>query len=610
MKDRDTTPLVLSPAQHQAILATLILPTLITNMARQDHPLVVYVSGQPGSGKTALADMIHTALRHRGGAVRIGSDAYKTFHPAYRLLLAEDDRTAGLKVRPDTRRWRDDVEQHVRQRRLDAVVEAALEDPQGFRGAAGAYRAAGYRIEVAVLATPEALSQLGITHRYASEVHTTGGGRYVSPDNHDTCSTALIDTLAVIEAEYLADRVTVFRRGHESLYTNTLANGSWHHPPNAARAVIQERSRPWSAAETHHFRNEVSLTEQQAQPGLMPDERRHAVTGGIQRASALAHPLRRLEQLPSPRTAPDYHRLSRKEHTRIWEERIVPLLLNSVTAQAHPVVTYVMAQPGAGKTFAADLVQRATITRSPIRLAGDRFKMFHPDYLQLLTEDPRTAGARIRQDYRAWHANAESLLRSHRADMLIECAPGSAQEFWSSAQAAQEADYRIEIVLLAVREADSRQGAAHRYAQAQRHGVPGRFTSASGHDRCYHAITEIVQAMETHPAVNSVIIMRRDLESLRHTVRMANSSWAQGSARFAAVLTAERNRPYTQAEARRFIRIQQVLRTALPQYRVEVEQIAKLASPLLPDQFQPRQLVYAPAPLALLSLPAPRGAVH
>ena len=35
------------------------------------------------------------------------------------------------------------------------------------------------------------------------------------------------------------------------------------------------------------------------------------------------------------------------------------------------------------------------------------FKAVHPDYRRLLQEEPRTASARIRDDYRAWQQKAE-----------------------------------------------------------------------------------------------------------------------------------------------------------------------------------------------------------
>ncbi|MGK5643399.1 zeta toxin family protein, partial [Streptomyces sp. URMC 126] len=80
-----------------------------------------------------------------------------------------------------------------------------------WRTSSSAYRRAGHRVEVVAVATPEAWSQLGLVDRFLSEA-ITGGGRYVSWENHDACAQQMLQTLAVIETEQLADRITVVRR--------------------------------------------------------------------------------------------------------------------------------------------------------------------------------------------------------------------------------------------------------------------------------------------------------------------------------------------------------------------------------------------------------------
>ncbi|MGW1412631.1 zeta toxin family protein [Streptomyces sp. NPDC002403] len=152
----------------------MILPAFTQGAARQSHPVVVIVGGQPGAGKTQIADLVQGVLNRRGGAVRVARDLYKATHRHYDALLAADVRTAGAKVRPDTSRWQAEAEEHIRARRFDAVVESALADPDETRASSAAYRRSGHRIEVVALATPEALSQLGILDRFLTEaVHTT-----------------------------------------------------------------------------------------------------------------------------------------------------------------------------------------------------------------------------------------------------------------------------------------------------------------------------------------------------------------------------------------------------------------------------------------------------
>nr|WTA00844.1 zeta toxin family protein [Streptomyces sp. NBC_00857] len=124
---------VLSERENLEVLHQVILPTATRGAARQDRPVVVIVCGQPGAGKTWIADLVQAVLDHRGGAVRIGRDLYKPAHRHYAALLAADVRTAGAAVRPDTSRWQSTIEEHVRARRfacpgVDAVARHVTED--------------------------------------------------------------------------------------------------------------------------------------------------------------------------------------------------------------------------------------------------------------------------------------------------------------------------------------------------------------------------------------------------------------------------------------------------------------------------------------------------
>ncbi|WP_329374928.1 zeta toxin family protein [Streptomyces sp. NBC_01483] len=234
-------------------------------------------------------------------------------------------------VRPDTHRWQAAVEAHVRARGFDAVVESALADPDDFRASSLAYRDAGHRIEVVAVATSEALSQLGIVDRFLTEA-VADGGRYVSWEKHDTCAKNLLNTLAVIEAEQLADRVTVVRRDGTLLYANELTpDGDWRHRPAADRAVRVERARPWTAPETALFRRELARTDRRVHTELAEEDRRLAVQRDSERAAAWSEPVRRTAQPTPVPPGGIYHRLSADEHRWIFDELITSTVLANVT---------------------------------------------------------------------------------------------------------------------------------------------------------------------------------------------------------------------------------------------------------------------------------------
>ncbi|MFC5156701.1 zeta toxin family protein [Streptomyces amakusaensis] len=591
------------PPAHPSAPAAPVLAGALLRAVPQPCPVVVFVLGQPGSGKTAVMDLAHAALDRRGGAVRVDRDMYKDHHPGYADFLAEDVRTAGVRVREETYRWRAEVEARARAGRFDVVVEEALADPAGWTASPARWRRAGYRVEVVALAVPEAVSQLGVLDRYL-RLAEEGRARYVGWGNHDACAAALPAVLADIEAGHLADLVTVVRRTGDVLYTNSLARaGRWSRTPGAREALLAERSRPWSPAETGVFRRALADADRRAHDPRLPGDWALAVRRDAERAAALAEPVRRTAQPRLDAPGSDYHRLSAEEHRWTFDNLIVPDLLEDITPQEKPIAVFVMGQPGAGKTAMTHMIRR-TLRGRPVLIRGGDFKTAHPDYLQLLREEPRTAGERIRADYRAWQAMAEELVRERHADAVVEIAPSSAASFVNTAMLYREAGYRVELVVLAVRAADSLQGTADRCARMIRLGVPARFTTVHGHDAHFAVLAEAVAAAEQVPVTDSVMVLRRDGTVLYRNEHVSEGGWSSPLGAARALLT-EQNRPYADQEAARFWALHRCLRADLPQYRADLTRIARLARPLMPLRLQPHGLC-GPAAVAGLPLPCPR----
>ncbi|MEU3706975.1 zeta toxin family protein [Streptomyces anulatus] len=586
MKDEDVIPVVLPEREHEQILVSRILPDWTGDAVSQEQPVAVLVAGPPGSGKSTACELLKAVLDRRGGAVLIGRDLYKSAHPEYRRLLRLDDRTAGVRVRPDVLRWQAQVEEYVRGRRMDAVVETPVADPEQAR----AYRRSGYRVEVLVIAEAAARTELSTLDRYLGQAAAEGEGRYVSWGNQDACRLSLPRSLKVIETEGLAHRVTVARRDLEVLYTHEQNAGAPARWPGAHQALRKEQERPWTARETWAFRRQVADVQEQLHPSVGTPERRLAAAGGLDRAQALAEPVRRAAQPLLAAPGVDYHRLSADEHDFIFDELIVPTYLSGVTAQERPVALYVLGAQGAGKSRTARMLRRALRERQPTHIEGGMFKAMHPDYRQLLEEEPRSASARIRFDYRRWQARAEAYVRERRGDLLIEMAPDDVEHFLDSARRTHRAGYRVELIVLGVREADSRLGTATRCAEVAALGGTPRFTRAAAHRRSSTVLAQVVRAAEEEPrVVHSVAVVSRELTAAYRNERTAGGGWRL-PARGALALEQELLRPYTVREALGFLTTVQRLQGELPQYRADLAEIAALARPLMPGHLRPRAL--------------------
>jgi hypothetical protein len=83
VRERDIVPAGLPDDEHQDVFTRFILPTATKGAVRQQRPVVVFIAGQPGSGKDAIAALVHEVLNRRGGAMRVSSDLYKAAHRHY-----------------------------------------------------------------------------------------------------------------------------------------------------------------------------------------------------------------------------------------------------------------------------------------------------------------------------------------------------------------------------------------------------------------------------------------------------------------------------------------------------------------------------------------------
>ena len=68
----------------------------------------------------------------------------------------------------------------------------------------------------------------------------------------------------------------------------------------------------------------------------------------------------------------------------------------------------------------------------------------------------------------AFPSTLPAYVRERRSNLVIETTPADPSQLAASARTFRQAGYRVELLALAVRAADSRQGTAHRYAQGQR----------------------------------------------------------------------------------------------------------------------------------------------
>lgn len=235
---------LLSEVEHQTIFEQRIKPNFFAVVKPSSQPVAIILGGQPGAGKSGMVDAAMIELEPRGGAVRIVGDNLRNYHPRHRSLMKHDDKTAAFYTNGDARKWVEKAIDEAKAQRVNIVHESTMRDANKVADVMQGLRAAGYEIDARALAVNSRLSEQGILLRYERQKAEEGAGRLTPPDVHKEDYDGMLLSLDRIERDKLADRVTIYRRGNEAIYSNELKAGQWAKEPQARVTLEAERSRP------------------------------------------------------------------------------------------------------------------------------------------------------------------------------------------------------------------------------------------------------------------------------------------------------------------------------------------------------------------------------
>lgn len=244
----------LGEAEHQAIFDNDIKPDLFAGAKPSRQPVAIIFGGQPGAGKSAAMDLAVHDLQAHGGAVQVIGDDLRGYHPQYARWMGQGDKTAAFYADHDTRGWIEKAIDAAKALRVHIVIEETMLDADKVAAMMTSLRDAGYTIDARVLAVASHLSEQVILQRYENQRLDRGAGRMTAPQIHQAAYDGMLHTLARIEGQKLADRVTVYRRGAHAIYHNEHRGGLWKREPQAHAVVESERARPMTAQERKEYR--------------------------------------------------------------------------------------------------------------------------------------------------------------------------------------------------------------------------------------------------------------------------------------------------------------------------------------------------------------------
>ena len=209
-----------------------------------NHPTIMYVTGQPGSGKTTLGKYLQMQCVQKGEcAIEVGSDKIATFHKYYNELLKLLPNECYSLSREFVKPAKPVIYDKLIANRLNIVRECSLTKGEKDYKAMQSFIDNGYEVDINVMAVDKYESFLACTERDIKLMELGFDPRPVARANHDRMYSPLLQELIEIQKRGLSTRINVFTRGKTSIHPQLVWSTGDDKYPNTHEAIISERNK-------------------------------------------------------------------------------------------------------------------------------------------------------------------------------------------------------------------------------------------------------------------------------------------------------------------------------------------------------------------------------
>lgn len=232
-------------------------------------------------------------------------------------------------------------------------------------------------------------------------------------------------------------------------------------------------------------------------------------------------------------------RLSAQDLRAIWTRDILPDLFASCEASDAPELVLLGGQPGAGKTMTGQALAAPAAGRSGlVRIVGDDFRQFHPDYLEVLRQRPLEMPHVTAHAAGEWTRMSVEHALASGFSCLIEGTWRDLSVPQTTVGLAHDAGFSVRAVALGVQPVVSRLATVERYYNAVESGAAARWTPSQGHERALAGITGTAATLGADERVSRVSAVTRtgsapyDVEDPatagrgEHFARAIEATWA------------------------------------------------------------------------------------
>lgn len=186
--------------------------------------------------------------------------------------------------------------------------------------------------------------------------------------------------------------------------------------------------------------------------------------------------------------------------------------LGQATPTKKPEVTFVVAQPGAGKTglaaYSTQEIKQRNNGTTPINVNADKVAEYHRNYSKLLDYIPEERFRVTRKFVNPVIKEIQQTLKNLGVSMVIECTLNSEKKI-AFMKELKDAGYKVNINVLSVDELESRVSCLEREACLLSLGNKSRGIDRESHDNAYNNMVKTLRKLVDEECWDNISIYKR-----------------------------------------------------------------------------------------------------
>lgn len=198
-----------------------VINSLSLERVYQKNHCVIFLGGQPGSGKSSFINQDDFFVRH----VKINGDDYRKFHPHFESIVSEHNEDMANLTQPFVNECVERLINDLSDQGYNIIIEGTLRNPDITIGTCKLLKSKGYTTDMYIMAT-DALTSWNSTLYRAQLAESLGEvPRFVPIEKYNYIVMHLIDNVRIIQTSDCFDSINVVNRENNILYSsNNICN--------------------------------------------------------------------------------------------------------------------------------------------------------------------------------------------------------------------------------------------------------------------------------------------------------------------------------------------------------------------------------------------------